>query len=179
MADRVEAWCGRVKANDRSSLSLVISGVFGCGKTQALRAARRYVRAIYMDVWPGKWPKPINLAFIEFPKFVHEIVVNDNQEHYEDVCSADVVFIDDIGAEEDRFRAGAPTRVLGDLLGALEKRFTFITTNIAPDGWEKRWDGRVEDRLLRRNSVVCDLWRPEYATESFAKWQLLHPEASA
>ncbi len=168
MADCVENWCRRVQANDRSSLSLVLAGVFGCGKTKALRDAYRYVHAIYMDVWPSKWPKPINIIRIDFPAFVHEVAINDNQGHYEDVRAGDVVFIDDIGAEEDRFRSGAPARLLGDLLGALESKFTFITTNIEPAGWRDRWDGRVEDRLIRRNAVICNLWLPEYASESFA-----------
>lgn len=174
MADATEAWCARVRRNDRASLFMVVSGTFGCGKSHCLSAAARYVRAIYMDVWPTLWPKPIAVASIEFPRFVHEIVVNDNREHYEDVCEADAVFIDDIGAEEDRFRSGAPARVLGDLLGALERKFVFIATNIEPNSWRTRWDGRVEDRLLRRNSTVCNLWSSETPAESYAKWQLKH-----
>jgi DNA replication protein DnaC len=124
------------------------------------------MQAIYMDVWPEFWTHPLIVQSIEFPRFVRDVEAG-NQDWFDDVCNADIVFIDDIGAEEDRFRSGTPTRILGDLLGALEPKFTFITTNIAPAKWSERWDGRVEDRLLRRNATVCNLWEPEHKTQSF------------
>lgn len=174
MADCVENWCLAVRLNDRTSPLLVIAGTFGCGKSETLRRAAEYVRAIYMQVWRPErtWPAPIDVAGIAFPRFVWEIEKNENLEHYDDVAKSDVVFIDDIGAEEDQYRSGAGTRILGDLLGALEKKFVLIATNIEPDGWAKRWDGRVEDRLLRRHAVTCNLYLPEYAAESYAQWQL-------
>lgn len=173
MADCVENWCGKVRRNDRTSPLLVIAGTFGCGKSQVLRLAAAYVQAIYLDVWPEFWKDHgINLTSIHFPRFVWEIEKNENLEHYDDVAKADVVFIDDIGAEEDQYRSGAAARILGDLLGALEKKFALIATNIEPSGWEKRWDGRVEDRLIRRNAVTCNLYLPEHSAESYAQWQL-------
>lgn len=168
-ASAVEQWCGRVHRNKSSGRAVVLSGRFGCGKTRMLRAARRYVQAIYMDAWPAHWPHSINVQSVEFPRFCYE-VEKGNQDHFDDVAGADVAFIDDVGAEEDRFKSGAPTRILGDLLGQLESRFTFITTNIDPAKWRERWDGRVEDRLLRRNSVVVNLW--EVGAKSFAEAQI-------
>lgn len=172
MSDATEAWCNRVRTNDRNSPLLILSGIFGCGKSHCLHAAHRYIGKIYMDVWPGAWNHGINYTCIDFPRFAWEIETNENLEHYDDVVAADVVFIDDIGAEEDRFKSDSATRILGDLLGALEKKFVMIATNIAPSGWKARWDGRVEDRLLRRNSVVVNLWDTKHATVSYAKHQL-------
>ena len=170
MADCLQTWCAAVRRRDLAKPLLVITGEFGCGKSHALRAAHRYVKAIYCDVWPEFWKEPISLATVEFPRFVREVAENANVEHFDDVAGASVAFIDDIGAEEDRFRSGSPARVLGDLLGAREKKFTLLTTNIAPDGWRERWDGRVEDRLWRR-SVVCDLYEPARRATSYALWQ--------
>lgn len=172
MSDATETWCARVRTRCRESRLLVISGKFGLGKTCCLRAARSYVNAIYMDVWPALWPKPISTASIEWPQFIYEVTENGNREHWEDVIHSDVVFIDDLGAEEDRYRSGAPVRVLGDLLGQLENAYVFLTTNIRPDAWVERWDGRVNDRLFRRNAALCNLYDPAYAAQSYAQWQL-------
>lgn len=170
MADAVQSWCAQVRRHDQTKPLLTLAGEFGCGKSHALRAAHRYVRGIYMDVWPALWPEPISIAFVEFTRFAKEVTEKDNTEHFDDVAAAAVAFIDDIGAEEDRFRSGAATRVLGDLLGARERKFTLCTTNIQPGQWRDRWDGRVEDRLWRR-SVVCDLYDPSHQATSYARWQ--------
>lgn len=175
MADCVENWCAAVRANDRTSPLLVLAGVFGCGKSEVLRRAHAFIKAIYMDVWPGAWSGPISTAFVEFPRFVEQVAEKKNDEYFEDVADADVAFIDDIGAEEDRFRSGIPARILGDLLGARERKFTLLTTNVEPGSWSQRWDPRVDDRLIRRNAVTCNLYDPEHAAVSYAQWQLQQP----
>ena len=101
-----------------------------------------------------------------------EVLENKNREHYEDTIRSDVVFIDDAGAEEDRFKSGAATRLFGDLLGDLEGKFVFITMNIPPDQWAEKWDGRVEDRLMRKSPVVVDGFAPETICISYAQYQL-------
>ena len=111
---------------------------------------------------------------VQWAKLVKELTEKDNPEFGDDVLAADVVLFDDIGSEEDRYRTGAPTRILGDILDDLhrKKRFVFITTNIAPEGWKERWDGRVEDRLLRLDAEIIDLWA--CGTESYASWKMRH-----
>lgn len=81
------------------------------------------------------------------------------------------MFLDDIGSEEDRFKSGAPSRILGDVLGRIhdEKKFAFITTNIPPGEWKARWDARVYDRLLRMNPIAPNVWQ---AGESYAVWKM-------
>lgn len=160
MADEVERWCKDVYWNRRDHRSLVIAGPFGCGKTTVLRKASAFVRMVYMDRLYHEWKRPISLIELEFAKLCADLEAQRNRDFADDVRAADVVFIDDIGAEEDRFKSGAATRVLGDLLGDLETKFTLITTNVdrRQNGWRLRWDPRVEDRLLRRGSVTCNLW---------------------
>jgi DNA replication protein DnaC len=150
---------------------ICLAGIFGCGKTDILRGAFRYVNAIYMQVYPDKWPHPISTSFVRWAPFVRE-VANDNREHFDDVVKSDVIFVDDIGAEDDEFKSGKPTRILGDFLDSTENKYVFITTNIAPDGWRARWDGRIEDRLLRRNSVLVNGYDPELRCISYAQYLL-------
>jgi DNA replication protein DnaC len=174
MADAVEAWCMNLYRNGQLGRMLTISGPFGLGKTESLRAAKRYARDIAFAAWPTTWPRPITSIYVNWSDFIREQVGNNNREQMEDIVTADAIFIDDIGSEEDAFKSGAPTRILGDVLGKLERKFVLITTNISPakGGWRARWDGRVEDRLLRRGAHVVDLWRPELRAESYARWQL-------
>lgn len=172
MADKVEAWCMGFARHSKTGRAIVLVGPFGCGKTHCFTAARRYVRDVRMELWPEPrpWSHPPSFYSCNWSDFVREIVEFNNAEMREDLLSSDVVFMDDIGSEEDRFRSGAPTRLLGDTLGRLhdEKRYVFITTNIFQTGWRERWDGRVEDRLLRMDPIIADL----SDCESYATWKL-------
>lgn len=172
MATEAEHWCCRVRLNGRVSRLIVLAGPFGCGKTQMLRGCRGYISDIYMRVDDPAWKKPISIASIVWPEFISDYITNRNEDRLEDVKASDVVFIDDIGAEADRFRSGEPTQILAELLGALANRFVFVTTNIEPKGWKLRWDGRVEDRLLRNNAVIVDGYDPELNAMSYQKFKL-------
>ena len=171
MVDACEQWCRNVAKNSREGRSLILCGPFGCGKTHSFNASRRYVGDVRMAVWPEFWVKPLNVMAARWGALVRELTENDNREFGDDLLASDVAMLDDIGSEEDRFKSGAPTRILGDLLGEMheERRFMFLTTNIAPDGWKARWDGRVEDRLLRLDAKIVNLW--PLGSESYASWK--------
>lgn len=151
----------------------MLTGPFGCGKTEMLRAAKTYVRDITYAAWPEHWSKPLVMTYVNWGDFIRGQVDDNNREQLEDLVSSDVIFIDDLGSEDDRFRSGSPTRILGDTLGKIENRFIFMTSNIDPtdSGWRKRWDGRVEDRLLRSGMNVVNLWKPELGVESYQVWK--------
>ena len=174
MADCVESWC-RNFARRGGDRVIVLVGPFGCGKTHCLRAARRYVRDVRMEIWPEPkpWNYPPTVYSCNWAEFVREATENDNAEIREDLLSGDVVFVDDIGAEEDRFRSGAPTRLLADILERIheKRKFAFITSNVSACGWRERWDGRVEDRLLRMDAQIVDL----NGCESYSTWKLKNP----
>lgn len=89
----------------------------------------------------------------------------------DDAFENDLVILDDIGAETDQYKSGIPNDKLCQILSRREKRFTVVTTNIAPQNWMERFDGRINDRLCR-NSVILDISGvPSYAITSadFAK----------
>lgn len=173
-ADAIEAWCRGFASKARTGRVLVLSGPFGCGKTRCLTAARRYVRDVRMSVWPEPWGRPPQYHSVNWSDFIRELTEKDNADVRDDLLEADVMFLDDIGSEEDRYKSGSPTRILGDVLGRIhdEEKFCLITTNIAPQGWKDRWDGRVEDRLFRMNAAMPQLWK---GAKSYAVWKMENP----
>lgn len=70
------------------------------------------------------------------------------------MSSTTAVLMDDIGAEVDRYKTGHVTAILRNALDLRARRFTLVTTNIAPDAWTSTWDARVADRLLRDSVIV-------------------------
>lgn len=181
MVDACQRWCRNVAARSQEKRCLIVTGPFGCGKTHALNASARFVRDVRMSVWPAPkpWGHPPSVSRVEWGALIREVVENDNRAYADDLIASDVCLIDDVGSEEDRFKSGAPVRILGDVLGALhdKRRFVFITTNIGPDGWRARWDGRVEDRLHRMDAEIVDLWG--VGAQSYAAWRDSQPEGRA
>jgi DNA replication protein DnaC len=49
------------------------------------------------------------------------------------------------------------------VLSRREQQFTVITTNIAPDNWNTRFDIRIADRLMRNTNVVDLSGVPSFA----------------
>lgn len=158
MADAVQKWARNVYQNDKTHRLCVLTGCWGCGKTVAARGALNFVRDAYMDVYGRTWGHPITPTFVSFPEYCPKAVADKADEWREDILASHVIVLDDVGAEDDRFKSGTPARVLGDLLSDLERKFVLITTNTEPRFWREKWGGRVEDRL-NRNSVIVDLWK--------------------
>lgn len=174
MADEVAAWCRRVSLNTRNSgRLLVLSGAFGCGKTVMLQAAVGYLQDIRMiklgDTWKSR---PMQIMTVMWPDFLHRVLELKSEDAMQELKDADVIFLDDIGAETDRFKSGEPARVLGDVLSFVDAKFVFITMNVPPDQWATVWDGRVEDRLLRNGSVIVNGYDPETLTTSYAQHRI-------
>lgn len=169
MADQVEKWCRNFAANGRTGRVIILAGPYGCGKTKCLNAASTYVRDVRMAIWPEPWGHPAQFMKVNWSDFSNEATEGKNREIVEDLLACDVVLLDDIGAEEDRFKSGSDTRLLGDVLGKVhdQRKFAFITTNFGPGGWRDRWDGRVQDRLLRMDSTIVDMTE----AKSYAVWR--------
>lgn len=78
----------------------------------------------------------------------------------EDAFNSELVIIDDVGSEND------PWKVCADkfcqILSRREKKFTVVTTNVKPEEWTERFDGRINDRLMRF-SVVCQIGAGSYS----------------
>ncbi len=138
---------------------LVLSGENGTGKTHIARALYRYAGAARITAWDmGYWDRPPNRVRVDWP----DLVSSDEEGVWRDALEADFLVIDEVGGEVDRFKSGEPKRKLVSLLGKRERKWTVVTTNIAPNGWAAQWDDgsgsgkRVADRL-RRCAKLVDL----------------------
>ena len=156
LADAAEGFCARWLKNSSEKTLLVIIGNFGSGKTHTARAIHRYCMAASVVAFEGKnWGrhKIPSVAFISWPEAASAFA----EKQFgimDDAANDDLVIIDDVGAENDPWKICADK--ICQILSRRERRFTVITTNIPPINWTDKFDGRINDRLLR-NSVVVDV----------------------
>lgn len=158
-ATEVERWATRVY-DAVTTLSLVaIYGETGTGKTRMINGAAAWARFMAVVMWErGGWgrrkrPKAPEVVSLAWPVVTDSIRAK-RTELVDDCQRADVLFLDDIGAEDDPFQQA--TDKLCQILSRRENKHTMLTTNVMPEHWEKRFDARVDDRLLR-NSVVINM----------------------
>lgn len=80
----------------------------------------------------------------------------------EDLREAEMLILDDIGAEHDPSGFGREQLYL--ILSRREFRWNIITTNLPPSEWDNRLERRIASRLFR-NAEHLDLCEvPDYST---------------
>lgn len=168
-------WCSRFARRsvlrERPLPWAVLTGKTGCGKTRAAKRAIRIVRETALDAylagfWGGRG-KICIAAEADWPRLAEIRDERDYQDAVRDVTEADVVLLDDLGAETDTFKAGIPTSRLRRLLSDLEGKAVLITTNVPKAEWEKKWDARVASRLSAAkifDGMEIPDFRPQLAT---------------
>ncbi len=125
----------------------VVAGNTGCGKSHVAKRIKSFYNGSKVEFWDGVtthipnallgyWPEVVGWDDEDFDDFVSE------------VSASKLVILDDIGAEEEKYRSGAPAARLGRVLERCDGRWLFATTNVPADLWKARWDQRVSDRLL-------------------------------
>lgn len=156
LAEQVERFCGRWAHNNPAPGLLVIAGEVRTGKSHIARKIYHFCHAAAFLVFKkrhwGNVSVPSSL-FLAWPEVVSALSEK-NRSIMEEASTADLLILDDIGADNDPWKIGGDA--LCQILSRRERRFTVITTNILPAHWADKFDGRVADRLLR-NSVVLDL----------------------
>lgn len=143
--------------------TLVLCGTNGTGKTHLLRGAWRYLRAVRVSAWEkGYWPMPPSVRFALWDRYANL----DRSKEEEELCwreleEEDILLLDDVGAEADRFRSGLALANLATLLSARAGKWTGITTNYLPETWcgtdaqPGRFGRRAGDRLYREARIVA------------------------
>lgn len=160
MAQCVQLWCADVYRGKSDRKTLILAGDPGTGKTHCLDRAYLFAEDEAISAYcSGFWDNPFSHIYCSWT----ELIEGELWDVFDDVCCADVAFVDDIGAETDKFKSGVPTERLSSLLNRRKEKFTMFTTNIHPNDWVKRWDPRVSDRLLRNSEV-----RLTFGVESWA-----------
>lgn len=151
-----EGWLKAACSNDPKVKSrwLVLAGSPGCGKTHALQAAYRFLRAHAIDCWPRWYATPPSVT-----KFTWSRVVGLEPGAWEDIEAeanrATMVLIDDLGSEVDRYKTGEPTERLRRIMEICKGKWLLVTTNVPKAKFATVFDGRVASRL--ELAVVLDL----------------------
>lgn len=145
-------WFARLAITNQKPGFVILEGRPGCGKTRIAKRVARFIRDYAFDAYAEHWGSRGRLPSVEFrdwPKMVEQ-KPDDYDESVLDLYDADVVILDDMGAEADQFKSGLPISRLRSLLSRLERKAVMITTNVRSQEWEKR-DERIASRLSAAN----------------------------
>jgi DNA replication protein DnaC len=163
-ADACAKLASAIARNDALVPTLVLCGSPGCGKTHLAKRMAAWGRANAFAIHEKHWQfkrAPLSVSFFSWP----EVCDGFKEGFYgvlRDLCEDTFVILDDIGADHDPSRNGADK--LCQILSRRESKWTILTTNIAPEWWADKWDARIEDRLLRRSTVIDMSDVPSFAT---------------
>lgn len=157
LALQAEQFAKRLAFNDRNGPRLlVLGGKNGVGKTHVARAVHRYFNAVALDCMArGNWrcDSVPHSMFCEWAELA-ECEPGKSVSAWDDATAADLLVLDDVGADVDRFKSGLPVANLARMLNARERRWTIVTLNHPPGAWVDRFDKRVSDRLHRHAAIV-------------------------
>ena len=164
LARYVEAFIRSAALNRRAKGTwMVVTGPTGIGKTHALRHAKAFLANHAVDFWSNKlWPSIPCTLFATWSRIVSFERVDWENWLY-DLRSAQMIFLDDVGSETDKFKTGEPAERFRIVLEICEKRFLLVSMNVSPTLWTSAWDSRVNSRLHR--AVCLDLTHaPDFRT---------------
>lgn len=149
VAKMVQLFTLRVANNDAEGqpATLVLYGGCGGGKSHLARKAGLFLSHGGVTFWHDckTWGRPPQVATLAWS----DLIAKESEDFWQQLKDADVAVIDEIGGEVDRFKTGGSAERLRQLLEARDDRWTILTTNLAPDQWEKAWDARVASRLKK------------------------------
>lgn len=159
-ADEIEGWFIRLRLGRKDRRHLIITGPTGAGKTRLATNLKRVVAASVHGFYPSSaWTHPPIIAESEFSKLaaMEDLAWRDWwKDHVSDIggCGlrAEILFLEDVGAEVDRFKTGEPAARLTHIFNEFKNDWLVVTTNVPVPDFANRWDSRVADRMFR-NSV--------------------------
>jgi len=135
---------------------LVIHGDNGTGKTRCAKAVRRWIGTVgHGKQWVEKPGEISSLGCLlwAWPELL-DALKEGQWDLVADCVSVPCLIIDELGGGHDPSRVGVDK--LCQILSRREFKWTMITTNVKPEGWEQTFDCRVASRFIR-NSRIVDL----------------------
>lgn len=156
--------------NERSKgTTLLLCGGTGTGKSHVAKAVHSQISAWAVGAsfgagWKGRFPFT---QWIDWPFLVESDRATIFDERLADIRDAQVVFIDDVGSESDKFKNGEGASRLRRVLSDCENKWLLITSNFSKAAFSSRYDARISDRLSAAH--WCDLsgvpsYRPKLKT---------------
>lgn len=143
---------------------VVVYGENGTGKTHCAKAIRNWARKSniqFMRAPNVVWNLGVRTEFWSWPELLDHFK-NGGWEIVEDLMDCALLILDDLGAGHDPTMVGVDK--LCQILTRREFRWTWITTNIAPDSWDARFDRRIASRFFRNATIVDLSGVPDYSS---------------
>jgi DNA replication protein DnaC len=140
-------WFVRSFSNNdrRRGTCAIVSGDPGTGKTHIARRIYKFAQSwnvFLADVFK-RCPQPFWVDWSEIAEGDNEVFDNTLYE----LQRSQLVILDDLGSESDRFKNGIPTSRLRRVLTTLESSWVFATTNLSQAELLDSYDARIADRL--------------------------------
>jgi energy-coupling factor transporter ATP-binding protein EcfA2 len=155
-------FCGGICRNVRVGRLLCVTGNTGSGKTRVAELVMKWFHHVAPTLQyavDDDWRIP-EVMFIRWPDFKKRTcgaygTVETGLALMKRACRVDFLVADELmpGSHPDR----VDTSNLCDILSAREKKWTFATSNVLPDGFVAAWDARVNSRMYRNGAVVLNL----------------------
>lgn len=156
-----------------SGTKFVLAGLTGCGKTHTVERILAYIRNYQVEAWSRGWWKGSHIPSPIMVRWVDAIRLNDDQwnEVVHEATVARLIAIDDLGAENDRYRNDEATVRLHQIWEACSRpwKWLLVTTNVPVAQWKTRWDQRIADRLMACARIDLN---------SVPSYRVSHPEVS-
>lgn len=138
---------------------LVIFGENGTGKSRLSKLVHRWFNFVSREM-PHVERPDLDEGSVGLPwsLLCHwPTVIDDFQKHKiliptGEIYAANLVIIDDVGAEHDPSRYGIEQLYL--CLSRREFKWTILTTNILPREWDQKFERRIASRLFRNSTHV-------------------------
>jgi DNA replication protein DnaC len=155
MADLATEWArGFFDRNSNGRKLAVLCGPTGVGKTHTAERLFTWSKRLSVSAWEcGNWGHPPKIEWVEWGQIVF-LDAKEFKAWMDGIMDTDLIFIEDVGAEVDRFKSGEPAERLREVLNEFKNKWAFITSNVLPENWKAKWDERVTDRLMRNSSVM-------------------------
>lgn len=157
-ADEVTDFCFDWFKRQTLGRKLILVGSNGCGKTTLANRGHQWMQVVHIEAFFKNWKgcHAPSSVMIRWQRICDELATEKNFTFLDELVEdASCLFVDDIGAEADRFKNQHNTDALCYLLSLCQgKTWLFITTNELPQNWAKRWDNRTDDRFLRDSTIV-------------------------
>ena len=137
--------------NDKSKgRQLVVCGSPGTGKSHVAKRVVAFFQSYSIDLWyDGKWAHPPKAVFVDWARLCERDREEAFDEAQREISEADVVVLDDVGSESDKFKSQQSVSRLRRVLGTCEHKWLMVNANFDKLEWPKKFDARVADKIGR------------------------------